>query len=317
MLAPACAACYSADMTSLIRTLVDALYARPYHLLTLAAIFWACNAIAGQMARGEITARQHVLIRWIFGAGFMWAIYGREVIAYWHAARSAIWRIIVMSIAGFTAFNLLFYLASFNTSGVNVGILQGSVPVFVILFGLILHRTLITPLQTLGVLGTMLGVAVVATQGTPWLALEIDFNDGDLIMLAACASYAFYAILLKHRPDMPGAVLFTLMSGIALVTSVPPVLIEMALADETYAAPTLFGVLLTLFVAVFPGILAQQFFLRGVDLIGPQRAGIFTNLVPVFASALAVMILGQVFALYHALALVLVLGGIWLAQRSI
>ena len=303
-------------MANLIKPLVEGLYARPYHLLTLAAIFWACNAIAGQLARGEITAMQHVLIRWIFGAGIMWAIYGREVIAHWQVARPAIWRIILMSIAGFTAFNLLFYLASFNTSGVNVGILQGSVPVFVILFGLVLHRTLITPLQTIGVVGTILGVVVVATQGTPWLALEIDFNHGDLIMLAACASYAFYAILLKHRPDMPGAVLFTLMSGMALVTSIPPVLIEAAFADETYAAPSWFGVLLTLFVAVFPGILAQQFFLRGVDLIGPQRAGIFTNLVPVFASGLAVMVLGQVFALYHAAALILVLGGIWLAQRS-
>lgn len=303
-------------MTTLIRTMVTALYARPYHLLTLAAIFWACNAIAGQLARGEITAMQHVLVRWIFGAGIMWAIYGREVAAYWHSARPAFWRIVAMSVAGFSGFNLLFYLASFNTSGVNVGILQGSIPVFVILFGLVMHRTLITPLQTLGVLGTMLGVAVVATQGTPWLALEIDFNDGDLIMLAGCASYAFYAILLKHRPEIPGAVLFTLMSGIALVTSVPPVLIEFAFADDTYAGPSLFGVLLTLFVAVFPGILAQQFFLRGVDLIGPQRAGIFTNLVPVFASGLAVLILGQVFAVYHAVALVLVLGGIWLAQRS-
>ena len=308
--------CYSAGMTSLIRTLVDALYARPYHLLTLAAIFWACNAIAGQLARGEITAMQHVLVRWVFGAGIMWAIYGREVVAYWHAARPALWRIVAMTVAGFSGFNLLFYLASFNTSGVNVGILQGSVPVFVILFGLVLHRTLITPLQTVGVLATMLGVAVVATRGTPWLALEIDFNDGDLIMLAACASYAFYAILLKNRPEIPGAVLFTLMSGIALLTSIPPVLVEIAFSDAQYAAPTLFGILLTLFVAIFPGILAQQFFLRGVDLIGPQRAGIFTNLVPVFASGLAVLILGQVFALYHALALVLVLGGIWLAQRS-
>ena len=300
----------------MIRSLVDGLYARPYHLLTLAAIFWACNAIAGQLARGEITAMQHVLVRWIFGAGIMWAIYGRQVIAHWAVARASMKRIVVMTVFGFTGFNILFYLASFNTSGVNIGILQGSVPVFVILFGLILHRTLISPLQTLGVMGTILGVIVVATQGTPRLALGMDFNDGDLIMLAACASYAFYAILLKHRPDMPGAVLFTLMSGIALVASVPPVLVEMALADEGYAAPTTFGVLLTLFVAVFPGILAQQFFLRGVDLIGPQRAGIFTNLVPVFASALAVVVLGQVFALYHALALVLVLGGIWLAQRS-
>lgn len=295
---------------------VDALYARPYHLLTLAAIFWACNAIAGQLARGEITPMQHVLIRWMFGAGIMWAIYGREVLRHWQIARPAIWRIIAMSIAGFSAFNLLFYMASFRTSGVNVGILQGSVPVFVLLFGLLMHGTWINTLQTIGVAATLLGVTLVATQGTPWLALEIDFNHGDLIMLAACASYAFYAILLKNRPDMPGAVLFTLMSGIALITSIPPALVEFAVADDGYAAPTAFGVLLTLFVAVFPGILAQQFFLRGVDLIGPQRAGIFTNLVPVFASALAVLILGQVFALYHAVAMVLVLGGIWLAQRT-
>ncbi|MEM7295852.1 MAG: LysR substrate-binding domain-containing protein [Pseudomonadota bacterium] len=72
----------------------------------------------------------------------------------------------------------------------------------------------------------------------------------------------------------------------------------------------------TLFVAVFPATLAQQFFMRGVELIGPGRAGVFTNLVPVFASALAVLILGEIFAWYHGAALVLVLGGIWLTQRS-
>lgn len=302
-------------MPAAVATFTNTLYARPYHLLTLAALFWACNAIAGQLARGEITPMQHVLLRWTFGAGIMWSIYGRQVIAHWPTARAHLWRILAMSIAGFSLFNFLFYMASFRTSGVNVGILQGSVPVFVILFGLLLHGTWISSLQTIGVAGTLIGVAVVATQGAPWLALEIGFNSGDLFMLAACATYALYAVLLRNRPGMPGAVLFTLMSGVALLTSIPPALAEMALVGESYTAPTLYGVLLTLFVAVFPGILAQQFFLRGVDLIGPQQAGIFTNLVPVFASALAVLILGQVFALYHATALVLVLSGIWLAQR--
>ncbi len=303
-------------MPAAVSTFTNALYARPYYLLTLAAIFWACNAIAGQLARGEITPMQHVLLRWTFGAGIMWSIYSRQVIAHWPTARTHIWRIIAMSIAGFSLFNFLFYMASFRTSGVNVGILQGSVPVFVILFGLLLHRTRVTGLQGIGVGATLLGVAFVATQGAPWLALEIRFNSGDLFMLAACATYALYAVLLRHRPDIPGAVLFTLMSGIALFTSIPSALAEMVILQDSYAAPTRYGVLLTLFVAIFPGILAQQFFLRGVDLIGPQQAGIFTNLVPVFASALAVLILGQVFASYHAIALVLVLGGIWLAQRS-
>jgi drug/metabolite transporter (DMT)-like permease len=52
-----------------------------------------------------------------------------------------------------------------------------------------------------------------------------------------------------------------------------------------------------------------------VELIGPARAGLFVNLVPVFGALLAVLLLGEPFAPYHALGLALVLGGIWLAER--
>jgi len=57
------------------------------------------------------------------------------------------------------------------------------------------------------------------------------------------------------------------------------------------------------------------FFLRGVDAIGPGRAGVYINLVPVFAALLAVLLLGQAFEWYHGAALVMVLAGVWLAQR--
>ena len=66
----------------------------------------------------------------------------------------------------------------------------------------------------------------------------------------------------------------------------------------------------------FRRFLAQLFFIRGVEMIGPERAGIFVNLVPVFAALLAVMILGEAFQMFHALALMMVLFGIWLAERN-
>jgi drug/metabolite transporter (DMT)-like permease len=69
-------------------------------------------------------------------------------------------------------------------------------------------------------------------------------------------------------------------------------------------------------VAVFPSCLAQIFYLRGVDLIGPGRAGVYVNLVPVFAAVMAVVLISEPFAPYHGAALALVLGGIWLAQRT-
>ena len=69
------------------------------------------------------------------------------------------------------------------------------------------------------------------------------------------------------------------------------------------------------YVTVFPSFLAQILFIKGVTLIGPARAGVFINLVPVFAAILAVQILGEAFRWYHLGALALVLLGIWLAER--
>ena len=56
--------------------------------------------------------------------------------------------------------------------------------------------------------------------------------------------------------------------------------------------------------------------MRGVQLIGPGRAGVFVNLVPLFGALMAIGLLGEPFAAYHLLALALVVGGIAIAQRA-
>ena len=60
----------------------------------------------------------------------------------------------------------------------------------------------------------------------------------------------------------------------------------------------------------------QAFYIRGVELIGANRAGLFINLVPIFGTLLSVVILGENFRGFHAIAMVLVFGGIWLAETS-
>ena len=66
---------------------------------------------------------------------------------------------------------------------------------------------------------------------------------------------------------------------------------------------------------LLPSFVSQVLFMRSVELVGPGRAGLFVNLVPIFGALLAVLILGELFAVYHAAGLALVLGGIWLAER--
>ena len=296
------------------RVAVGGLYQWPTVLLTLTAVFWAGNALASRLAVGHISPFLLVFVRWVMVLAVMWPLYGGQVRAHWGEIRPRLMRITLMAILGFTGFNALFYTAGYYTTAINIGILQGSIPVVVLAGAFLLYGTRASLVQIAGVLITMVGVVVVATQGAPLQILDIGLNRGDLIMLAACGFYAFYTLALRERPNMPGIAFFTLLALISAITSVPLLIAEWAIYG--LKMPTLQGWLVTLFVAIGPSCLAQLFFLRGVDLIGPGRAGVFVNLVPVFAAILAVALLGEPFAAYHAVALVLVIGGIWLAQRA-
>lgn len=301
-------------MISILTRAGTALYARPNTLLVLTALFWSGNVIAGQLAKDQITPMQMVLLRWVAVTLIIWPIWGRQVVAHWRVAKAQIWRIAAMAFLGFTGFNVLFYVASLRTEGVNVGILQGAMPVAVLLGAMLAHGTRVSGVQAAGVVCTLIGVVVVATKGAPHLLGDLAVNSGDLIMLASISLYAAYAVLLQSRPAMPGAVFFAMMVPIAMLTALPPAVIEWAVVQPPW--PTWKGLLLCAYVTLFPSLLAQLFFMRGVDLIGSGRAGVYINLVPVFAAILSVLLLGEAFYVYHAIALLLVIGGILLAQRA-
>ena len=65
----------------------------------------------------------------------------------------------------------------------------------------------------------------------------------------------------------------------------------------------------------YPSFISQISFIKSVGLIGPGRAGIFINLVPIFSSILAVNYLGETFESYRSVALLLVFAGIFLFER--
>jgi len=159
----------------------------------------------------------------------------------------------------------------------------------------------------------LLGVAVVASAGDPAQLLVLAFNPGDLLMVCACVLYAGYTVALRRGPEVSATGLLTVMAGAAFLASLPLAVAELATGDFQWPTPT--GWVIVLAVAVFPSLLAQAWFIQGVRSIGPGRAGVFVNLVPVFAAILGVTLLSEPFEAFHAAALALVLGGIWLSER--
>ena len=301
-------------MVGAIEQSLQRLYRWPSLLLGLAALFWAGNTIAARLAIDEISPLTLTALRWAMVAAVLWPVYGREIRRHWPQIRPRLALIVLLALLGMTGFNALYYVAAHDTSAINIAILQGSMPIFVLAGAYLAHGSRAGLLQQLGVLITALGVAVVATHGAPQSILEVEFNQGDLVMLAACVLYALYTVALRDRPNMPGVPFFALLALIAAITSLPLVIFEVM--GGSFRLPTAQGLAVTVWIAIFPSFLSQIFYLRGVDLIGPGRAGVFVNLVPVFAAILAVGLISEPFAPYHAAALILVLGGIWLAQRT-
>ncbi len=289
------------------------LWSRPYLVLTLTALMWAGNAVASRLAVGEVSPLALTALRWIIALAVLAVVARRDLVAAWPELRPRWVSLAVFGTMGFTAFNALFYLAAHHTTAVNLGIIQGAIPVVVLIGALVAFRTPIRPLQAAGVAITLVGVAVVAARGDPRVLATLQVNPGDAYILVAAVLYAFYTLGLRNRPPVSGLALFAAMAIAACVTSLPLAAYEAAVGDFQW--PTLKGWAILLYIGLFPSLLSQVLFIRGVELIGPGRAGLFVNLVPVFAALLAVAILGEPFRWYHGLALALVLGGIWLAER--
>ncbi|HLM40919.1 MAG TPA: DMT family transporter [Microvirga sp.] len=297
----------------ILHSLRTGLWGQAYVLLSLTALMWGGNAIAGRLAVGEISPMVLTCLRWVFVVGVMIPLVGRQVVAEWAKIRARWIFTILMGAFGFTAFNGLFYAAAHHTTAVNLTIFQGAIPVLVLLGTVLFFGARVIPLQVLGMIVTILGVVLVSVKADMEILRTLSLNIGDVWMLIACLFYAGYTLGLRHRPAIPGLVFFAAMAAVAFVSSLPLIGLEIARGTAQFPTPT--GWLILLYVAVMPSLLSQLFFIRGVELIGPARAGLFVNLVPVFGALLAVLLLGEPFATYHALGLVLVLGGIWLAEQ--
>jgi drug/metabolite transporter (DMT)-like permease len=285
-----------------------------YALLTATMFLWGGNVVASRLAVGEVSPMALVCLRWIIAASLLGLVARRGLQANLPILRPHWRKILWMGTFGFTGFNLLFYLAAHKTQGVNIAIIQGGIPVFVLLANLVFFGVRARPLQIAGLCLTLLGVGAVATHGDLSVLRRFNFAAGDVYMVLADMFYAAYTLGLRNRPAVPGLVFFAAVALAACLTSLPPLALEVWRGDIVW--PSGKGWLILLYIGLFPSFIAQIFFLRGVDLIGPARAGLFVNLLPVFGALLSVALLGEAFGAYHALGLLLVVGGIFIAERG-
>ncbi len=290
------------------------MYRAAYLILLLTALFWGGNAVAGKLAVGHVSPMLLTAMRWGLATAILLIIGRRRLIADWPAVRSNLALLTGLGALGFTVFNVALYTALGYTSAINASIEQAGIPMLIFLGNFLLFRLHVSARQIAGLVLSIAGVILTASNGEFARLVNLDINFGDALMLIAVAVYTVYTIALRYKPAIHWQSLMIMLCGAAFVTSVPFALAE-ALAGAT-VLPDGTGWAVIAYTAVFPSILSQIFYIRGVALIGANRAGMFINLVPIFGAALSIVILGEDFHAYHAVAMAMVFGGIWLSEHG-
>ncbi|MEM9104220.1 MAG: DMT family transporter [Pseudomonadota bacterium] len=288
--------------------------AKAYLLLTTTMLCWGGNVIAGKLAVGHISPALLSSGRWVIALMVILPFAMPHLRRDWPTIRANLPFLLVMGCIGFALFNNIYYLALNHTSAINAAIEQASMPLLVFAANFLIFGQRVSAGQIVGFFVSLAGVSLVATNGNITGLFRLEVGYGDALLLLAIAFYGLFTVLLRWMPRLHWLSSLSVLAMGALIGCAPFVGFEYS--GDHIILPDLQGWLVLIFAAIFPSIISQATYIRGVALIGANRGGLFINLVPIFGTLFAVTLLGEQMQVHHVVGLVLVLGGIALAERK-
>ena len=289
---------------------------RAYLFLVLTTLFWAGNFIVGKAASlFEIPPFTLNFYRWTFAWLILAPFTLKEIIEKKSYILENIKLIIILGITSITIFNSIVYY-SLNFTQVISGVLMiSTIPVMIIIFCWLLKIEKTNIYQVVGVIFSLSGVAVIITKANLTILLNLDFNKGDLSMVVAMFSWAIYSALLKSKKyEISQFALLQVVIIAGLIFLTPIYLIEMYLGNVIVLGIPF--VLTLTYVVFFPGLASFIFWIKGISLIGANRAGVFLHLMPIFGVIMAMLIFDEKFMYYHIFGALFIIVGITLSNKK-
>jgi drug/metabolite transporter (DMT)-like permease len=286
---------------------------QPYILLTLTSLFWAGNIVLARHVGNHVPPITMSCVRWfatfLILLPFAWPHLKQD----WPVLRANLPLLALLSVLGFAYNNAISYWALQYTEALNALLIQSAGPLFVAVWSLLLFGVRLTGAQLAGIALSLAGVLIIILRGDLGALASVSLNRGDLMFGSSLLAFALYSALLLRRPVTHQLSLISFTTCFGALMLVPFSIWEFSngatLKFDTLTMATL-G-----YSIIFPSTLAYLFFNRGLALIGPNRAAPFFHLVPMFGSAMAILLLGEQLRPFHLIGYALVLAGVIIASR--
>lgn len=283
-------------------------------VIALAPLLWAGNFVVAYAVAPAIPPVSLAFWRWVIAFVILLPLTGPAI---WRCRRviAQQWLlIVVLGATGLAGFSLLSYQALTLTSAVNAVLLFAAAPVLTPPLARLLLREPLTLRTIASPIISLIGAVVIIVQGDLIALLALRFNPGDLIMLIAVPIWSLYTVLLNKRPaELPLSPLLTMTMGAAVALLAPIYAAQIANGEQTALdQASSLGLLYIAFGASIGGFFCWSY---GVSRLGPNQAGSFIHLTPVFGVLLSIAFFDADLAAYHLIGAGMVGCGLALSRR--
>lgn len=284
----------------------------PYLVLLLPPLFWAGNFIVGRAFSAELGAITMSFYRWLLALCLLAPFAYSRVRQELPIILSHLPILTVLALLSVASFNVLLYLGLRDTEATNALLINSSIPVWIVLFGVLFYNDSLTLRRGLGILVSLLGVSFLIFSGQ---SQGLTVNPGDLWVMSSSIGWALYSLTLRKKPsDLSGLgfLAYIVLFGVCfngLLLAINPL-------NEAPLPMTLDTLYAVGYVAIFASLGAYVCWNYGVGQLGAQVAGQYIHLMPFYGVLLASLFLNESLSYHHWVAGGLIATGLILALRQ-
>lgn len=286
-----------------------------YLKLFLTAIFWGGTFIAGRHVAQHLSPFVTAFLRFASASVLLLALTWRREGRLPRLPRSQIVPVILLGMTGVFAYNVMFFKGLHLIEASRAALIIATCPAFIAVASGLFLKEPFGPTKVVGIPLSIFGAAVVISEGRLGRVLSGGIGRGELFILTCVLSWTAYSLIGKavmRRLSPLVSVSYSAAIGAAAL-AVPAAFDGLV---RNLGRATLLDWVSIAYLAVFGTVIGFVWFYEGVSAIGPTRAGLFINFVPIWAVILAFLILAEPVTPSLAVGAVLVLSGVYLTNRS-
>ncbi|WP_010300704.1 DMT family transporter [Kurthia senegalensis] len=264
-----------------------------YYLLLLATLLWGGNFVIGKAVATSLPPFTFAFLRWIIALCIFLPIVWKSlkhdlpvILSHWKI-------VIILAFTGVAAYNTLVYYGVHYTTSINASLMNMLTPIFIYIFSFLFLKETLNRYQVIGTLISFVGVLVILSNGHLTSIFHLSFNKGDFIVMIAVILWSIYSLLIKQfSTKLPGKTTFFVSICLGTFILFPFFLYEQFVTTNTivWSGLSLFAIFYT---GIFASIIAFLAWNTGIIKYGANRAGIYLNFIPVFASIFALLFLKE------------------------